>query len=90
MNNGGFYELGEDRDSDKIISRVAEVAKAKGWPMSHVPLAWLNKRVVSPVIGFSSLERMEDALAGLKKELTAEEEQYLEELYKPQTVQGHA
>lgn len=58
--------------------------------MSHVSLAWLNRRVTAPIIGFSSVERMDDALAALGKKLTEEEERYLEEMYLPQAVQGHS
>jgi Predicted oxidoreductases (related to aryl-alcohol dehydrogenases) len=57
--------------------------------MSHVALAWINKRVTSPIIGFSSVERMEEALAARGKVLTDEEERYLEELYQPKPVWGH-
>lgn len=57
--------------------------------MTQVSLAWLNKRVVAPIIGFSSPERMDEALSALGKELTEEEESYLEEAYIPRRVQGH-
>ncbi|KAI3333059.1 Aldo/keto reductase [Ustulina deusta] len=87
---GGFYEQEEDPGSSKIVSRAAEIAERRGWPVSHVSLAWLNRRAVAPVIGFSSPERMDEALDALGKELTAEEEEYLEELYLPRSVQGHS
>lgn len=57
--------------------------------MSHVGLAWLNRRVTSPIIGLSSTARMDEALGAVGKELTEGEERYLEELYLPQMVQGH-
>lgn len=57
--------------------------------MSHVALAWINKRIASPIIGFSSVERMDEALNVKGKTLTEEEENYLEELYEPQAIQGH-
>lgn len=58
--------------------------------MSHVALAWLNKRITSPIIGFSSVERIDEALDVRGKTLTEEEEKYLEELYIPRAVEGHA
>lgn len=58
--------------------------------MSHVALAWINKRVSSPIIGFSSVDRMDEALAARGKELSEEEEQYLEELYEPVRIVGHS
>ncbi|RKU43006.1 hypothetical protein DL546_002860 [Coniochaeta pulveracea] len=72
-----------------IIKRVQEIAEKKGWPMSHVALAWINKRVSSPIIGFSSLKRLEEAIEAKGKVLTEEEEKYLEELYQPKAIWGH-
>lgn len=71
-----------------IISRVQELAEKKGWPMSHVALAWSNKRISSPIIGFSSVKRMDEAIEANGKELSEEEEKYLEELYQPKQVMG--
>ena len=68
---------------------MEELAKKKGWTMSQVALAWTNKRISSPIIGFSSVGRMDEALEAKGKELTKEEEKYLEELYKPKAVYGH-
>lgn len=58
--------------------------------MSHVALAWINKRVSSPIIGFSSIERMDEAIDVRGKTLTDEEEKYLEELYQPKVITGHS
>lgn len=58
--------------------------------MAHVALAWINKRVASPIIGFSSVERMEEALGARGKVLTADEEKYLEELYESRRIVGHS
>lgn len=74
----------------KIIGRVEELAKKKGWKMSQVALAWANKRVASPIIGFSSVERIDEALETRGKKLTDEEEKYLEEPYVPKTIEGHS
>jgi aryl-alcohol dehydrogenase-like predicted oxidoreductase len=71
-------------------SNPDEIARRRMWPMSHVALAWLSRRVTAPIIGFSSVERIEEALAARGKLLTEEEETYLEELYQPQGVLGHA
>jgi aryl-alcohol dehydrogenase-like predicted oxidoreductase len=74
----------------KTIGRVQEIAEKKGWKMAHVALAWINKRVSSPIIGFSSVERMDEALDANGKTLTEEEEKYLEELYQPRNIVGHS
>ncbi|CZR67855.1 related to aryl-alcohol dehydrogenases [Phialocephala subalpina] len=73
----------------KIVERVEELAKKKGWTQTQVALAWENKRVASPIIGFSSAERMEEALEAKGKTLTEEEEKYLEEPYVPKAIVGH-
>jgi aryl-alcohol dehydrogenase-like predicted oxidoreductase len=76
--------------ADETIARVQELAKKHDWKMSHVALAWINKRVTSPIIGFSSIERMDEALDARGKELTEEEEKHLEELYTPVPITGHS
>ena len=73
----------------KIIGRVEEVAKNKGWKMSQVALAWsIKKGISSPIIGFSKIERMDEALAIQGKELDDEDIKYLEEPYAPKQVSG--
>lgn len=74
----------------KTIKRVQELAEKKGWKMSQVALAWINKRVSSPIIGFSSVERIDEAIDVRGKTLTEEEEKYLEELYEPKAISGHS
>ena len=69
---------------------MEELAKKHDWKMSHVALAWINKRVSSPIIGFSSVARMDEALNCRGKELTEEEEKYLEGLYVPTRIVGHS
>ncbi|OQO12012.1 hypothetical protein B0A48_02651 [Cryoendolithus antarcticus] len=73
----------------EIIKRVEELAKKKGWSMSTVSLAWINAKISSPIIGFSSVQRMEEAFEANKKTLTEEEMKYLEEPYKPRAIVGH-
>ncbi|KND86505.1 Versiconal hemiacetal acetate reductase [Tolypocladium ophioglossoides CBS 100239] len=91
----GLYErltapMDPYRNTDMIIARIEEISQKRNWPMSHVSLAWLNRRVTAPIIRFSSVDRIEEALAARGKELSEDEERYLEELYVPQVVQGHS
>ncbi|KAI1334343.1 Aldo/keto reductase [Xylariaceae sp. FL0016] len=88
--NGGIYHDDDDLRSEAIIMRVEEVANKRGWPMSHVALAWLYRRVTAAVIGFSSHSQLNDIVAARGKLLTADEERYLEEAYRPRFVQGHS
>ncbi len=58
--------------------------------MSQVALAWINKRISSPIIGFSNVDRIDEAIEVRGKTLTEEEEKYLEELYQPKVISGHS
>ena len=82
-------QTGNSEVDKQIVKRVQEIAEKRGWKMSHVALAWINKRVASPITGFSSVERIDEALEVRGKELTQGEEGYLEELYEPRKVEGH-
>jgi aryl-alcohol dehydrogenase-like predicted oxidoreductase len=83
-------EQGLTEADSKTIQRVQELAEKKGWKMSQVALAWINKRISSPIIGFSSIERIDEAIDVRGKTLTEEEEKYLEELYQPKNISGHS
>ena len=74
---------------EQIINRVENLAKEKNWPMSQVAMAWIRKRVTSPIIGFSSVERLEEAVGARGKVLNREEEGFLEEMYVDRGVSGH-
>ncbi|EED15849.1 aldo/keto reductase, putative [Talaromyces stipitatus ATCC 10500] len=86
---GRILSVGHTETDHAIINRVEEIAQKRGWKMSTVALAWITKRVSSPIIGFSTVERIDEALSAKDKKLTAEEEEYLEELYESRAVQGH-
>lgn len=86
---GSILSVGHTEIDHAIINRVEEVAQKRGWEMSTVALAWINKRVTSPIIGFSTVESMDEALSARGQELTTEEEKYLEELYISRAIQGH-
>ncbi|KAG0697430.1 NADP-dependent oxidoreductase domain-containing protein [Suillus ampliporus] len=72
-----------------IINRVEELSKKKNCKMSQIALAWVASKVSSPIVGISSLQRLEESIIkGI--ELTPEEIAYLEEPYEPKVVRGHA
>ena len=85
--SGGLTEADE-----AINKRVQEVAGKKGWKMSQVALAWVRSKVCVPVMGLTSanVQRLEEACAVKDMRLTEEEIKYLEELYVPKNVAGHA
>jgi aryl-alcohol dehydrogenase-like predicted oxidoreductase len=78
-------------DSDKIIvGRVEEIANKKGWKMSHVATAWSIQKGNIPIIGFSKVERIIEALEIQGKMLRDDEMRYLEEPYQPKQIMGHS
>ena len=84
-----YFTSGVGEPDESIIDRVQELAEKKGWSMSQVALAWINKRMTNPIVGFSSVERIDEAIGARGKELGEEDERFLEELYVPKVVQGH-
>lgn len=81
----------ELNETDKaIVKRVEELAKKKGWKMSHVAIAWSIQKGDIPIIGFSKVERIDEALEIQGKTLTDEEMKYLEEPYQPKNIMGHS
>ncbi|KAL1389280.1 aldo-keto reductase [Phyllosticta capitalensis] len=74
----------------EIVTRVQELAGRKGWKMSQVALAWVIQKGTIPIVGFSNLERIDEAVAVTGKELTEEEMRWLEEPYVPKAIVGHS
>jgi len=74
----------------KIIGRVEELAKKKNWKMAQVALAWIVQKGTVPIVGFSSVDRLLQAVEVKGKVLSDEEVKYLEEPYVPKAVSGHA
>ncbi|ESK89708.1 aldo-keto reductase [Moniliophthora roreri MCA 2997] len=85
---GSVYERALTPADEEIINRVEEIAKKKDISMAKVSLAWVAAKVVSPIVGISSEQRIEDNVVN-GTELTEEEIKYLEEPYVPKVVQGH-
>ena len=73
-------------DSDRaIVEAVGDIAKARGVSRAQVALAWLrtNPVVVAPLVGASKTSHIDDAVASLDLELTADEIAHLERHYTP-------
>ncbi len=83
-----------ESESDKtIIDRVEEIAKKHGVSMTTIASAWcLSKESVNPIIGLSSVERIDQAVEAVKfagtGQLTKEEIEYLEDAYVPRARSG--
>ena len=74
-----------------VVERVVELAERRGVTPAQIALAWLLKQegVTAPIIGASKMQHLEQAVAALEIDLSAEECDYLEELYQPHPVLGH-
>jgi 1-deoxyxylulose-5-phosphate synthase len=80
-------------DNDRlIVEEVAKVAAGRGVPPAQVALAWVlaNPVVTAPIIGATKPGHIDDAVAALDIELSAEEKAALEAAYSPHSIAGHA
>ncbi|MGN8260219.1 aldo/keto reductase [Pseudomonas sp. SMSB3] len=84
-----FYQNTEAQDG-RVIDVVEQIAVERGVPMAQVALAWvLAKRGVSaPIVGASKVAQLDDAVAALALQLSAEEVARLEAPYVPHAVVG--
>lgn len=71
-----------------IVDRVEQIARTKGCTMSSVALAWLLSRGSCPIVGLSTLERIEAISEVFSVHLTESEIASLEELYQPLQVEA--
>ena len=76
------------KDDLKIIERVEQLAQCKNVSMSEISLAWLMKKVTSPIVGATKQRHIDDAIKALEVSLSDQEMLYLEELYVPHRLVG--
>ncbi|AQZ12807.1 hypothetical protein BZL39_E01460 [Zygosaccharomyces parabailii] len=86
MKRFGYSTL--EPNEQQIVRRVEELAAKKGVSMATVGLAWVLHKGCYPISGFSSEERVDEALHALDLELSPEEMQYLEEPYRARDLVG--
>lgn len=82
------FDTGKTNEDKEIIRRVKEVANQQGWTMAQVSLAWLRNRVTAPIVGLTSIERIQEAVKR-RSTLSRTQELYLEEAYRARDVRGH-
>jgi 1-deoxyxylulose-5-phosphate synthase len=77
---------------EAIVARVAEIAAERGVPRAQVALAWMLAKpfVTSPIVGATRIEHIDDAVAAVDLQLSAEEITRLEEPYTAHEVAGFA
>jgi 1-deoxyxylulose-5-phosphate synthase len=79
-----YYE-----DSDfRVVDGVAALAARRGVSPAQIALAWVLAQpgVTAPIIGASKMPQLDESLAALDIELTAEERAELEKPYQPHPV----
>ncbi|CAL9731546.1 putative aryl-alcohol dehydrogenase Aad16p [Monosporozyma unispora] len=70
----------------EIINRLEALAKKHQVSMATISTNWVLSKGYYPIVGMSSVERVQEAIDATKLHLTEEETKYLEEPYKPREV----
>ncbi|BBF43568.1 L-fuco-beta-pyranose dehydrogenase [Lachnospiraceae bacterium KM106-2] len=84
----GKYDRTEEQDME-IVNRVHELSIKYNCKMSQIAIAWQwAKGVASPIIGATKVQYLDDAVGALQINLTADDIEYLEELYVPHKIVG--
>ncbi len=81
----------QDTDFD-VVDRVIELANQRGVKPAQIALAWLlHQPVVSaPIIGATKMYQLEEAVAAIPIQLSAEEIDHLQAPYQPHPILGHS
>ena len=85
------FKYAQAKDLDiPVIKRVKEVADKMKISMALVALAWIYSKpyVAAPVLGFTKLSQLEEAVKVFSIKLAPEDIKYLEELYVPHPEKG--
>ncbi|WP_254274216.1 aldo/keto reductase [Haloarcula marina] len=74
-----------------VNERVQELADEYDATMAQIALAWLlhKDRVDAPIVGTTSVEHLEQAVAALDIDLAESDVEWVEEPYEPVRVSGH-
>jgi aryl-alcohol dehydrogenase-like predicted oxidoreductase len=80
-----------DGGGEEINERVADLADEKGVTMAQLSLAWLLHKdgVDAPIVGVTSVDHLEQAVAAVDVSLSDADLEYLEAPYRPVPVVGH-
>jgi aryl-alcohol dehydrogenase-like predicted oxidoreductase len=80
-------------DADRaVVQALGRVAERVGAPRAQVALAWLlgQSAITSPIVGATQLTQLDDAVAALDLQLSADDVAELEAPYVPHAVVGHS
>ncbi len=80
-----LYSPADENANRAIIDVVGRIAQARGVTRATVALAWLHRQpvVTAPLVGANSTKHVDDAIASLDVELTADEVRALQAPYTP-------
>lgn len=83
-----LYFASEDYD---VLEEVVAIAGEKEYSPAQIALAWLLQLpgVTAPIVGASKMYQLEEAVAALEIELSADDVARLEAPYRPHPVLGH-
>ncbi|KAK5725425.1 CSG1/SUR1-like protein [Elasticomyces elasticus] len=70
-----------------IVGRVHELAELHGVSMACIATAWSISKGCCPIIGMSSMTRIEEAVRNAQFKLSSDECEYLESAYLPKPVE---
>jgi aryl-alcohol dehydrogenase-like predicted oxidoreductase len=90
--NDEFADRMYFRDADwDVLDALLEVAHERGEQPAQVALAWLLTvpGVAAPIVGTTKIEQLEAAAAAVEVELSDEEIERLEAVYRVGPIQGH-
>ncbi|THZ76374.1 Aldo/keto reductase [Aureobasidium pullulans] len=80
-------------DADKKINeKIEEIAKARSVSMAVIAIAYVLAKpfISAPILGLSSVKRVDEAIEASTFELSAEEIKSIDDLYVPRNIIGHA
>ncbi|KAJ6544784.1 NADP-dependent oxidoreductase domain-containing protein [Mycena vulgaris] len=89
MSGDVYFTLGSG--NKVVVERVEEIAKRRKATMAQISLAWVMSKdeITAPIVGSSSIEKLQDLIGALDITLSAEDIGYLEEPYKLMAILAH-
>lgn len=90
--SANLYQATTTTADRAVVEAVAHVARSRGIPRAQIALAWVRQKagVTAPIVGVSKTHHLDDAVASLDVELSAEEIRLLEDPYVPHGIVGFA
>ncbi|ORY88883.1 aryl-alcohol dehydrogenase [Leucosporidium creatinivorum] len=86
------FSIGGEADQEAINEALEKVAKARGYSMAQVAIAWIlsNPDVTAPIVGSTKVESFAELAAATHIKLSAEEIASISAPYRPRAIIGHA